>query len=299
MQFENCVGLNRGERLVRILLWRAAGDVDIDLLAGKVGDQVLASFGAVGAGANDGDHVVEVIERGQVAFENVLAVFGFREQVGSAAADHVDTVLDEVFDRLHQAHFLGLVVRHRQQDHAEAFLHLGVLVELVEHELRLAVALQFDHDAHAVAIAFVADVGDGVDDLVVDQLRDALDQARLVDLVRNFGDDDGFAIFVESFDARLGAHDEAAASGFVGVHDSGSAVNDAGGGEIRALHEFQKFRELSASGLFTRVMVASTISVRLCGGIFVAMPTAIPSDPLTSRFGMRVGRTSGSISLPS
>ena len=54
-----------------------------------------------------------------------------------------------------------------------------------------------------------------------------------------------------------------------------------------------------ALGLFTSVMVASTISVRLCGGIFVAMPTAIPSEPLISRFGMRVGRTSGSTSLPS
>ena len=55
----------------------------------------------------------------------------------------------------------------------------------------------------------------------------------------------------------------------------------------------------AALGLFTSVMVASMISVRLCGGIFVAMPTAIPSEPFTSRFGMRVGRTSGSISLSS
>jgi hypothetical protein len=28
--------------------------------------------------------------------------------------------------------------------------------------------------------------------------------------------------------------------------------------------------------------------------MFVAMPTAMPDDPLTSRFGKRVGRTSGS-----
>ena len=34
------------------------------------------------------------------------------------------------------------------------------------------------------------------------------------------------------------------------------------------------------------MIVASTISVRLCGGILVAMPTAIPSDPLTSKFGI-------------
>ena len=77
-------------------------------------------------------------------------------------------MVDEVLDGLHQTHFLGLVVRDRQQDHAETFLHLGVLEELVQHELGLAVALQLDHDAHAVAIAFVADVGNRVYDLVID-----------------------------------------------------------------------------------------------------------------------------------
>ena len=46
-------------------------------------------------------------------------------------------------------------------------------------------------------------------------------------------------------------------------------------------------------------MVASIISVRLCGGMLVAMPTAMPDEPLTSRFGTRVGRTSGSCSLSS
>src|SRR5713101_4660024 len=34
-------------------------------------------------------------------------------------------------------------------------------------------------------------------------------------------------------------------------------------------------------------------SLRLCGGMFVAIPTAIPADPLTSRFGNRDGRTLG------
>ena len=154
-------------------------------------------------------------------------------------------MVDEVLDGLHQAHFLGLAVHHRQQDHAETFLHLGVLEELVEHELGLAVALEFDHDAHAVAVAFVANVGNRRRLIfVVHQLRDALDQARLVHLIRNLGDDDGFAVFVEGFDGGLGAHDEAAAAVLVGVHDSGAAVNDAGGREIRALHKFQNLREL-------------------------------------------------------
>ena len=41
-------------------------------------------------------------------------------------------------------------------------------------------------------------------------------------------------------------------------------------------------------------MTASITSRRLCGGMFVAMPTAMPVEPLTSRFGNGVGRTVGS-----
>ena len=38
-----------------------------------------------------------------------------------------------------------------------------------------------------------------------------------------------------------------------------------------------------------------SISPRLCGGMLVAMPTAMPPAPLTSRFGKRAGRTVGSL----
>ena len=40
----------------------------------------------------------------------------------------------------------------------------------------------------------------------------------------------------------------------------------------------------------------STISDRLWGGMLVAIPTAMPEEPLTSRFGTFVGRTVGSCS---
>ena len=45
--------------------------------------------------------------------------------------------------------------------------------------------------------------------------------------------------------------------------------------------------------------VASISSPRLCGGMFVAMPTAIPVEPFASRLGKRAGRTTGSSSYPS
>ncbi len=55
--------------------------------------------------------------------------------------------------------------------------------------------------------------------------------------------------------------------------------------------------ETSGSSIIAKM--ASAISPRLCGGMFVAMPTAMPVEPLTSRFGSRAGSTSGSSSEPS
>ena len=46
-------------------------------------------------------------------------------------------------------------------------------------------------------------------------------------------------------------------------------------------------------------MAASITSPMLWGGTFVAIPTAMPWDPLTSRFGKRPGSTTGSCAEPS
>ena len=59
-----------------------------------------------------------------------------------------------------------------------------VLVEVVENDLRHFAALQLDDDPHAVAIGFVAQVGDALDGLLAHQIGDPLDQLRLVDLIR-------------------------------------------------------------------------------------------------------------------
>ncbi len=50
----------------------------------------------------------------------------------------------------------------------------------------------------------------------------------------------------------------------------------------------------AASGSSISACVAATTSRRLWGGMLVAIPTAIPDEPFTSRFGSRDGRTMGS-----
>ena len=54
-----------------------------------------------------------------------------------------------------------------------------------------------------------------------------------------------------------------------------------------------------ASGLSSAHTAPAATSRRLCGGMLVAMPTAIPALPLISRLGTRPGRTVGSWVRPS
>ena len=48
-----------------------------------------------------------------------------------------------------------------------------------------------------------------------------------------------------------------------------------------------------------KAKVPLIISPKLCGGILVAIPTAIPPAPLTSKFGYWAGKTVGSFSVSS
>ena len=56
---------------------------------------------------------------------------------------------------------------------------------------------------------------------------------------------------------------------------------------------------VDASGCAIRCSAAAHTSPALCGGIEVAMPTAMPAAPLASRFGNAEGRITGSVSTPS
>src|SRR5262249_15624812 len=148
-----------------------------------------------------------------------------------------------MLDGLDEPHPLGLAVHHRQQDHTEALLHLGVLVQLVEDDLGLGAALEFYHDAHAVATGLVADVAHVVDGLIVNHLGDASHQCCLVDLVGNFGNDDRFAALRHVFNTGFSAHGESSAPSLVGVLDSAAAVYVSAGGEVWTFYDFQHLFE--------------------------------------------------------
>ena len=95
--------------------------------------------------------------------------------------------------------------------------------------------LQLDDDAHAVLVGLVAQLRDALDVLVAHQLGDALDQARLVDLVGQLGDDDRLAVaLADLLEMRARADRQPPAAGAIGGRDLLRAVDDAGGRESPA-----------------------------------------------------------------
>jgi hypothetical protein len=81
-------------------------------------------------------------------------------------------------------------------DDAEINLKLGVLKKVIGHDFRDGIAFDFDDDADAFLVRFIADIRDAIDDLVADELGHILDHRGFVHLIRDLGDDDaGFAVF--------------------------------------------------------------------------------------------------------
>ena len=167
-----------------------------------------------------------------------------REIEDRAARDDLAAVPQERFEHLLEAEQLRLAVDERDHVDAEHGLERRLRVEVVEHDFGDFAALQLDDDAHAVLVGLVAQLGDAVDLLVAHQLGDALEQARLVHLVRQLGDDDRLAAadLVDVFEVRARADRQAAAAGAIGRGDLGGAVDDAGGREIRARHVLHERR---------------------------------------------------------
>ena len=109
-----------------------------------------------------------------------------------------------------------------------------MLVEIVQHDVRQLAALELDDDPHAVAVGFVAQVGNALDLLVAHELGHVGDQLRLVDLIRNLRDDDRHAVaLLVLLDRRLAADHDAAAAFAVRPGNSRAADDGAAGGKIR------------------------------------------------------------------
>src|SRR5690349_11857364 len=120
-----------------------------------------------------------------------------------------------------------------------------MLVQVVENHFGLLATLQLEDDAHAVAIAFVANFGNAFQTFFVDQAGGVLDQPRLVDLIRKLSNDNGFPIFAKRFGFRERADFDGAAAVAEIIEDALAAEDQTAGGKIGALDDLDQLSELN------------------------------------------------------
>ena len=118
------------------------------------------------------DHRVDHPDGLEQAFEHVRALARLLQAVFAAARQHLDLVRDVELQRLAEVQDPRNTVDQREHVRGERRLHRRVLVELIEHDLRVRIALEVDDQPDGVARRKVAHVADAFDAPIVDELGD-------------------------------------------------------------------------------------------------------------------------------
>ncbi len=142
-------------------------------------------------------------------------------------------------DRL-QVHQLRLATVERHEIAAERRLQHRVAIELVEHDIGHGISLELDHHPHALAVGFVANIGDAFDALVAHHLGDLFDHRRLVHLVGNLVNDQRFAFLANLLGRNPSAHQHRAAARLIGRPDPRLADDDARRRKVRPGDDFHQ-----------------------------------------------------------
>ncbi len=198
--------------------------------------------GGVGVlgGADDLDHLVDVVDGDEEAFEDVGPRLGLLEPELGAPLDDLHLMVEVVLDHLGDVERARHAVHQRHVVHAERVLQLGELVELIEDHLGHGIPLQLDDEAGAhLRGGLVAQVGDPGQLLVVDQLGDLLQHPILADLIGQLGDHDGSAALADLLHVGDGSHLDRAAAGEERVLDAPGADDVGAGRKVGTLHDLE------------------------------------------------------------
>ncbi len=124
------------------------------------------------------------------------AVTGFVQFKNRAAADDFFAKFDKGLNDIFQIHHHRAAVINCQHIHAEAGLQRRELVKLVQNNISLEIAFNFNDNADTLTVRFIADFRNPLNFLFFHQFGNAGNQCRFVNLIRNFMNNDGFAVFV-------------------------------------------------------------------------------------------------------
>ena len=136
--------------------------------------RAVPRLGAVGRRPDGRDDGVEHVDGPQEALDDVCPVARLLQAELRAAPDHLNLVVDVVRQRLGQVQRARHSVDQGEYVHAEARLERRLLEQVVEHDVRVGVALELDDQARLLVGRRVAQLADAVEVARSDELGDLL-----------------------------------------------------------------------------------------------------------------------------
>ena len=165
----------------------------------------------------------------------------FVEVVFRPSCDNILLMLQVILEHIKNVHDLRLIVHEGEHDHTERILKLCMLIQLVQDDIRVHIAPQFNTDPHSLSAGLVTQVCDSVNLFISHKLRDLLDEPCLIHHKRQLGHDDPVLAVVHRLDVCDRAHTDLSASGPVSLLDSSCPEDLRPCGEIRSFDDLQYF----------------------------------------------------------
>ena len=130
----------------------------------------------IGTGRADDLHdQINIVNGDFQALNDMLALFSFMQIKSGTSDDDLFLMLDIVCEHLLQCQNLRHTVNECQINHAEIILHLRIFIQMIEDDLRIGIAFEFDDDTHTFTVGLIAQIGNTVDFFIADQFGDTLD----------------------------------------------------------------------------------------------------------------------------
>ena len=213
----------------------------LNLIQAKALVHALLCLSIILRAANDVDNLVDVINCGQKAFQNMDALLSLIQVKLSTTTYNINLVIDVVTQNLAKRERTRNAVNQGQVNDAKVRLKLSLFVQVIQNNLWYRITLEVQNNAHTLTVGLIAHVRDAFNFLLVDCLSNLLLEKTLVNLVRNLGNNKALTTTLNLLNVDFCADRNRTATSLVGILDALSAHDDATCWEVRTRkngHEF-------------------------------------------------------------
>ena len=203
-----------------------------------------------GGAANQGNNLIQSIQSLQQATQDVRLFLRLTQTVTGTTNDNVHLVVHPVTHKRIQGQGTRHAIHNGEHIRGEVLLQLGVLVQVVQHNLRGSITLEHNHQTlTGTTRSLIAQIRDAGDLTVLDELSNLNRQVIRVRLVRQLGNHQaGTTVDFLHVDHR--AHGDRATASTVRVLNALGAQNLCTGREIGALNaRHQRAQQLLIGGV--------------------------------------------------